>query len=180
MSNAETQDAKFGDARSSRGFLKKRLATILCAGLFGIVLSSIGIAQTPGYGEGPDKWAPYESGRYFDHLQKIVSTYRFSGWKIAYLHFDDNGLLVGDVDLFRISRGAECSGDGDCYFVLFSSEMPEAPLVTACQFRRGQTAHLFNPDGSKFWGFEFECKDTLLQVKVAPTHFFPISILKTQ
>jgi hypothetical protein len=172
-------DAASENVKSGRGFLKKRLAAILCAGLVGIALSSAGFAQTPGYGERPDKWASYESGRYFDHLQKIVSTYRFSDWKIAHLHFGANDAELGDVDLFRISRGPQCHKD-DCCFVLFSSGMPEAPLITGCQFRWGQTAHFYNPDRSGFWAFEFECEDTLLRVKVTPTHFFPVSILKTQ
>jgi hypothetical protein len=172
MSNTET--------KSGRGPLKKWLVTALWAGLLGIVFASVGVAQTPGYGQRPDNWASYEGGRYFDHLQKIVSTYRFSGWKIDYLHFDVNDPMVGTVELFRISRGPECGGNDDCYFVLFSSEMPNAPFITACRFGWGQTDHFYNPDRSHFWGFQFECKDTLLQVKVTPTHFFPISILKTQ
>jgi hypothetical protein len=178
MSDVETEDVKSG--LKKHGVLNKRLVTALYAGLFASALSSVGVAQTPGYGQQPDKWVPYESGQYLDRLQKIASTYELTGWKIAYLHFDANGLPVGDVDLFRISRSPQCAGKDDCYFVLFSSERREAPLITACQFKWGQTAHFFNPDGSNFWGFEFECKDTLLQVKVTPTHFFPISILKTQ
>ncbi len=164
--------------RSGRGSLRKLLRTILCTGLLANVMSSVAVAQVPGYGQQPDRWASYESGRYFDSLKRIVDTYQLSGWKIAYLHFDANDPSVGYVDLFRASRGPECSGNDDCYFVLFSSKMPE-PLITACQYRWGQTAHFYNPDRSHFWGFEFECKETLLQVKVTPTHFFPISILKT-
>ncbi len=178
LSDVETEDVKSG--LKKHGVLKKRFVTPLYAGLFASALSSVGVAQTPGYGQQPDKWVPYESGQYLDRLQKIVSTYELTGWKIAYLHFDAKNPSVGDVELFRISRGGECGNNDDCYFVLFSSEMPDAPLVTECQFMWGQTAHFYNPDRSNFWGFQFECKDTFLQVKVTPTHFFPISILKTR
>jgi hypothetical protein len=72
------------DVRASLGLLKNVLTTAFCACLFGIVFLSAGVAQAPGYGHGPDQWAPYGGGRYFDQLQKIVQTYRFSSGKVAY------------------------------------------------------------------------------------------------
>lgn len=165
--------------------LRVKLGRLVAAASLGWMLAVVsagsGLCQVPDYGyeRDQDQWAPYESGRYFDHLQKIVTTYRFSGWKISYLHFEVNGIAIGAVDLFRISEGQGCR-EGSCYFVLFSSEMPNAPLITECQFKSGGYAHFFNPDGSNFWGFEFSCKETLLQVKVTSTHFFPISVRKTE
>lgn len=163
---------------ANRSILRRLRATTLAVSLFGALLTTSGIAQTPGYGVEPDRWAPYESGRYFDHLQKVLRTYQLSGWKIDYLHFQVTEFPVGPVDLFRISHGRECRDQDDCYFVLFSSDMPEAPLVTACQFEWGGYAHFFNPDRSNLWGFQFACKDTALQVKVTPTHFSAMSIPK--
>jgi hypothetical protein len=162
--------------RASRSLLKKLLATVFCACLLGTVFSGAGVCQAPGYGEEPDQWAPYESGQYFGQLQKIVSTYRFPDRKISYLHFELTNVGVGPVELFRIpvGRSRDCS-ENDCYFfVLVASDHSDAPLVTPCQFKQAALTHLFTPDGSRFFGFEFSCPDTLLQVKVTPTHFMAI------
>jgi hypothetical protein len=166
------------DAKANRSLLKNMLAAVLCAGLFGFVSLGPGVCQTPGYGEKPDQWAPYESGQYFDHLRKIISTYRFSDSKISYLHFEESYANVGPVELFRISRGPDCS-ENNCYFVLFASDLGDAPLITECQFNRVGISHFFNPDRSHFWGFEFFCKDTLLHVQVTRTQFWATSVLKT-
>jgi hypothetical protein len=92
--------------KASRRFLKSFLATTFCACLLGIVFLDAGICQTPGYGDKPDQWAPYERGKYFEQLQKIVDTYRFDGSKITYLHFEETDIGVGPVDysVFPTSR----------------------------------------------------------------------------
>src|SRR6266705_1515190 len=102
--------------------LKNILAAALCAGL--LAFSGAGICQTPGYGEKPDQWAPYESGQYFGRLQKISKIYRFDGSKITYLHFEETDVGVGPVELFRIpvGRSPNCN-ENDCYFfVLVASD----------------------------------------------------------
>ena len=167
--------------KASRRFLKSFLATTFCACLLGIVFLDAGICQTPGYGDKPDQWAPYERGKYFEQLQKIVDTYRFDGSKITYLHFEETDIGVGPVELFRIpyKQSRNCN-EKDCYFfVLVASGYSDAPLVTPCQFRRAATAHLFNPDDSRLWGFEFSCPETLLQVMVTPKHFMATPVEKT-
>lgn len=153
--------------------LKKLMATALVVCLFGVLSLGTGICQAPSYAEEPGPWVPYTSGRYFGQLQKIVDTYRFSDRKIDYLHFELSDTGVGPVDLFRIPvrRSADCSLS-DCYFfVLIASDHSGAPLVTPCQFRGAGLTHLFNPDGSRFYGFEFFCERSVLQVKVTPNHF---------
>jgi hypothetical protein len=135
------------------------------------------VGQMPGYGDKPDQWAPYESGKYFERLQKIISTYRFANSKVTYLRFEENGVGVGPVELFRISLAPDCS-EGNCYFVLFASDL-ETPLVTPCIFWRAKLVHLFSPDGSRFFGFEFSCSDAVLQVKVTPTHLMAIPVPRT-
>jgi hypothetical protein len=167
--------------RTSRNFLKGILATAFCAGLFGILFLGAGVCQTPGYGKKPDQWAPYESGQYFDRLRKIISTLHFSDRNIAFLHFEDTRAGVGPVELFRIpvGRSRDCR-ENECYFfVLIASDHRDAPLVTPCQFKQAALSHLFNPDGSRFFGFEFSCAEALLQVKVSPTHFMAIPVEKT-
>ena len=70
-----------------------------------------------------------------------------------------------------MSQSADCSSD-DCYFfVLIASDYSVAPLVTPCQFRQAGLTHLYNPDGSTFYGFEFLCEGSVLQVKVTSDHF---------
>ncbi len=93
------------DAKTTPSFLNRIIAAAFLAGLFAIVFSAEGICQTPGYGGGPDQWAPYESGRYFEELQKIKHTYQLSDSKIAYLHFELKDVGVGPVELFRIPVG---------------------------------------------------------------------------
>jgi hypothetical protein len=170
------------DVKTSRRHLKNFLATALCGCLLGIAFLDAGICQTPGYGDKPDQWAPYESGPYFEQLQKIVQTYRFDGSKIAYLHFELTRVGVGPVELFRIpyKRSRDCNEE-DCYFfVLVASDYSDAPLVTPCQFKQAALTHLFTPDGSRFFGFEFSCPEALLQVKVTPRHFMAIPVEKTR
>jgi len=172
------------DSKQTAGriFLKKILATPFLVGLLGIASLGTGICQTPGYGEKPDQWAPYQSGQYFEQLQKIVKTYRFDDSKITYLHFELADVGVRPVELFRIpvSRTRDCS-ENDCYFfALVASDHSDAPLLTPCQFKQAALTHLFNPDGSRFFGFEFSCEEALLQVKVTPTHFMMIPLKKTQ
>jgi hypothetical protein len=167
--------------KANRRLLKKILATAFCACLLGVVFLGAGICQTPGYGDKPDQWAPYESGPYSEQLQKIVKTYLFDGdSKITYLHFEETAAGVGSVELFRIpdKQSRDCN-EKDCYFfVLVASDYSNAPLVTPCQFKRVGISHFFNPDRSHFWGFEFSCSETLLQVKVTPSHFMAIPIEK--
>jgi len=62
--------------------------------------------------------------------------------------------------------------------VLLAADLTE-PLLTPCQFTRAELSHLFNPDRSRFFGFEFACADAVLRVKVTPTHFMAIPIQKT-
>ena len=169
------------DVKAIRRFLKNFLATAFCACLLGIVFLSAGICQTPGYGDRPDQWAPYASGPYFERLQRIVETYRLDASEFAHLHFEITGVGVGPVELFRIpeSRSRDCN-ESQCYFfVLVASDYSNAPLVTPCQFKRAALTHLYNPDRSRFFGFEFSCSETLLQVKVTPTHFMAIPVEKT-
>jgi hypothetical protein len=161
-------------------FLKGVIATALCVCLLGVVFSGSGICQTPGYGRTVDDWAPYESGQYLDRLQKIAGTYQFSG-KITYHRFELSDVGIGPVDLFRIParQSAHCSGD-DCYFfVLIASDYSGAPLVTPCQFKQAVLTHLFNPDSSRTFLFEFTCADALLQVGVTPTSFMAVPVQKT-
>jgi hypothetical protein len=164
--------------KARRGPLKNLLAMAFGACLLGIASLGAGVCQTPGYGDKPDQWAPYESGQYADYLQKIIRTYRFSDGKIAHLHFEEDAAGVGPVELFRISSGLECN-ESNCYFVLFASDVGDAPLITECQFKQAGITHFFNPDRSHFWGFEFSCKDTLLHVQVTKAQFWATSILKT-
>ena len=100
------------------GSLRSFIATALFAVLLGIVFSGVGVCQTPGYGEEPDKWALYESGQYFDRLERIVSTYQFPESKITYLHFELKDAGIGPVELFRIParQSADCR-EHDCYFL---------------------------------------------------------------
>ena len=167
--------------KASCGFLKKILATAFLVGLLGVASLGAGICQTPGYKDKPDEWAPYESGQYFEQLQTIVKTYDFDGSKITYLHFEQTGVGIRPVELFRIpvARTQDCS-EKDCYFfVLVAFDHRDAPLMTPCQFKQAALSHLFNPDRSRFFGFEFSCEDALLQVKVTPTHFMAIPVKKT-
>lgn len=167
--------------KTIRGLLKKILTIVVFACLIGIVFPGQGICQNPADGDKPDQWAPYESGQYFEQLQKIASIYQFHDSRIAYLHFESSDTGVGPVELFRIpaGRGPECN-ERDCYFfVLVAFDHSNAPFVTPCQFTQAALSHLFNPDSSRFYGFEFSCQDTLLRVKVTPSHFMAFSIKKT-
>jgi hypothetical protein len=126
-----------------------------CGCLLAIASLGAGVCQTPGCGDKPDQWAPYERGEYSDQLQKIVSTYQFADRKITYLHFELRDVGVGPVELFRIPdrQSADCN-ERDCYFfVLIASDYSDAPLVTACQFKQAALTHLFTLDGSRFFGF---------------------------
>jgi hypothetical protein len=166
--------------KTGRSVLKKILAATFLVGLLGIVFCDAGICQTSGYGEKPDEWAPYKSGQYFEQLQEIVKTYSFDPTKITYLHFEQTGVGIGPVELFRFptAGGQDCS-ENDCYFfALVASDHSGTPLLTSCQFKLAALSHLFNPDGSRFFGFEFSCDDSLLRVKVTPTHFMAISAKK--
>jgi hypothetical protein len=167
--------------KASRRLLKNFLATLFLACLLATVFPNAGVGQTPGYGNKPDQWAPYESGPYSEQLQNIVKTYHFDDGKIAHLHFEEADIGVGPVELFRIpyKQSRNCN-EKDCYFfVLVASDYSDAPLVTPCQFRRAATALFFNPDGSRLWGFEFSCSEMLLQVTVTPKHFMAIPLEKT-
>ena len=167
--------------KASNVSLKNFLTTTFCGCLLGIAFLGASMCQTPGYGEKSDQWAPYERGPYSEQLQKIVQTYRFDRSNLTYLHFEETNTGVGPVELFRISyeQSQNCN-EKDCYFfVLIASDYSNAPLMTPCQFKRAATAHFFSPDGSRFWGFEFSCSETLLQVKVTPTHFMAIPVEKT-
>jgi hypothetical protein len=167
-------------AKTRLSFLGKILVTAFSAGLLAIVFSAVGICQTPGYGDKPDQWAPYESGQYFEQLQRIMSTYQASDTKIAYLHFEFPDVGIGPVELFRIPlpRRWDCT-ENDCdLFVLVASDHSDAPILTFCQFKQAALTHLFNPDGSNFFGFEFSCPETLLQVKVTSTHFMAMPLEK--
>jgi hypothetical protein len=168
------------DAKTSRRHFRNFLATALCVCLLGIAFLGAGVCQTPGYGDKPDQWALYERGPYFEQLQKILRTYRFDGSNITYLHFEES-LGVGPVELFRIpvDRDRDCNEDQCYFFILIASDYSNTPLVTLCQFKRADISHFFNPDRSHFWGFEFSCSETLLQVKVTPTHFMAMSVEKT-
>jgi hypothetical protein len=84
---------------------------------------------------------------------------------------------VGPVEPFRIPIGRECSESNCYFFVLLASDLA-VPLVIPCQFKQAALLHLFNPDSSRFFGFEFSDTDDLLQVKVAPTHLMAIPIKK--
>jgi hypothetical protein len=160
-------------AKPTRRRLKKFMALAFLVYLFGVLSLGSAVCQTPGYGAKPDQWAPYATGRYFDHLRKIASAYRISDSKIAYLHFELSETGVGPVDLFRIPDRPNSSCDeSDCYlFVLFASDYSGTPLVTPCKFKEAGLTHLFNPDGSRFYGFEFLCEGSVLQVKVTSNHF---------
>lgn len=105
---------------------------------------------------------------------KILGVYEFSDRKISYLHFEIKDVGVGPVELFRIPAGKSCSENNCDFFVLVAYDHSDAPLVTPCQFKQAALTHLFNPDGSRFLLFEFACPETLLQVKVTPTHFMAI------
>ena len=155
--------------------LKRLLAIGLMAGLLGIACPADGIGQTPGYGYQPDQWASYESGPYLARLQKTMQTYGLSGDRIEHLHFDENTIGPGSVELFRLSRGSEC-GEGNCFFVLFATNLGDTPLVTPCQFKDAGIAHFFNPDRTHFWGFEFSCGDLLQQVKVSTDDFMVMTV----
>jgi hypothetical protein len=177
----ETPMSNSKDSKSLRSLLKDILATTFFVCLLEMAFLGAGICQTPGYGEKPDQWAPYESGKYFDRLQEILGIYNISGSKIAYLHYELNDVRVGPVELFRIpmSRSLDC-GEKVCYFfILIASDHSDSPLLTPCQFKLAALTHLFNPDGSRFFDFEFSCADTVLQVKVTPTHFMAIPVKKT-
>lgn len=152
-------------------FLKGVIATWLC--LLGVAFSGSGVCQTPGYGRTVDDWAPYESGQHLYRLQKIAGTYQFSG-KITYHRFELSDVGIGPVDLFRIParQNADCSD-------LFASDYDDAPLVTPCQFKQAVLTHLFKPDRSRMFLFEFSCADALLQVAVTPTNFMAIPVQKT-
>jgi hypothetical protein len=114
----------------------------------------------------------YTGGRYFDQLQKIISAYRISENKISHAHFELSDTGVGPVELFRIpDQSADCSSKPCDFFVLIAADYSVAPLVIPCQFGGAGLAHLFNPDGSRFYGFEFSCEGGLLQVKVTSDHF---------
>jgi hypothetical protein len=129
---------------------------LACSGLY---FSAQAFVRHPGYDDKPDQWAPYESGQYFDQLHKIAQTYQLSGSKISYLHFELTGAGIGPIELFRIPkrRSADCS-ENDCYyFVLIASDHSDAPLFDPCRFKQAALTHLFNPDRSKFFGFEFSC-----------------------
>ena len=152
-------------AKPTRSLLKEFMATVFLVCLLGVLSLGSGVCQPFDYEGEPKRWAPYRSGRYFDQLQKIANAYRFSDSKISYAHFELSNTGVGPVDLFRIpvSQSADCSSD-DCYFfVLIASDYSVAPLVTPCQFRQAGLTHLYNPDGSTFYGFEFLCEGSVLR-----------------
>ena len=166
--------------KSKRGVLKSIMATAFCIVLLGIVFSGAAICQTSPYAWKPGPWEPYKSGKYFGQLQKIAGTYRFSDSSITFVHFELSDVGVGPVDLFRIpvDRNRHCSG-ADCYFfVLVASDHSSAPFLTSCQFTQAVLTHLFNPDDTRFFAFEFSCEDALLEVKVTPSHFMAYSTKK--
>lgn len=154
-------------------------AIILVIGLIGAGCPDQSYGQTPGYGQRPDNWAPYKGGPYLEQLQEILKKYHVSGGTIAYLHYEGMPESINSVDLFRISTAEECS-ERTCYFVIFAADFPKIPLMTECQFLQAGLAHLFNPDGSKFFGFEFSCKESLLHVQVSKTQFWVSSQKKNQ
>jgi len=156
-------------------FLKRLLVPALMAGLLGMACPADGVGQTPGYGYQPDQWATYERGPYLERLQKTMKTYGLSGDKIEHLHFDENTVGPGPVELFRLSRGTEC-GEGNCYFVLFAPSLGDTPLITGCQFKFGGITHFFNYDRTHYWAFEFSCGDLLQQVKVSTADFMVMTV----
>jgi hypothetical protein len=72
--------------KARRGPLKNLLAMAFGACLLGIASLGAGVCQTPGYGDKPDQWAPYQSGQYFEQLQKILSIHAVADSRIFYLH----------------------------------------------------------------------------------------------
>ena len=171
-----------GQIKSRRGgFLKNILATAFCIVLLGISFSGAGTCQTISpYAEEPGPWKPYKSGKYFDQLRNIASTYMFSDSNFTFVRFELSDAGIGPVDLFRIpvDRNRHCSG-ADCYFfVLVASDHSSAPFLTSCQFTQTVLTHLYNPDRTKFFAFEFSCEDALLEVKVTPSHFMAYSTKK--
>jgi hypothetical protein len=159
--------------------LRSSYAVALFISLIGAGCPDQSHGQTPGYGQRPDDWAPYISGPYLEKLRDVLKTYRLAGDTIAYLHYEGIPQSINSVDLFRVSPGQEC-GEKACYFVLVASDFPEVPLITECKFQQAGLAHFFNPDGSKFFGFEFSCQESLLHVQVSKTKFWVSSQKKSQ
>jgi hypothetical protein len=157
-------------------FLRRIMRRVFCAGMLVIAFSGVGICQVPGYGEKPDQWAPYEQGKYFEQLRRLANTYRLPEGKISYLHFELKDGGVGPVEVFRVpmARNEDCH-ESDCFlFSLVAFDHDETPLVTTCQFKRARLVDLYTPDDLDFFGFEFSCLDTVLQVHVTPTHFMTV------
>jgi hypothetical protein len=159
--------------------LKIYSVVALAAVLIAAGYSSQSYGQAPGYVKGPDNWAPYTKGPYLEQLQNILKSHRLSGATISYLHYEGIPDSINGVNLFRVSKGQECS-ENTCYFVIVAEDFPKTPLMTECRFIRAGLAHLFNPDGSKFFGFEFSCKESLLHVQVSRTQFWVSSQKKDQ
>jgi hypothetical protein len=106
------------EVKAIRGLLKNFLATAFCACLLGIVFLSAGICQTPGYGDKPDQWAPYDSGPYFERLQRIVETYRLDASEFAHLHFEITGEGSGPLSCFAFPKaGAEIATKANVIFL---------------------------------------------------------------
>ena len=117
-------------------FLGKLLTIWILVSLLGIVFPDTGVGQTPGYGEKPDQWAPYDSGRYLDRLQKIKETYRLLESKISYLHFEEaDSPAQGRPVLQR-------RADRDLEFVLRVGIEEERPVADA-----EEEVLVLDPDG---------------------------------
>jgi hypothetical protein len=113
---------------------------------------------------------PTEGTTYLAHVKSIFEkTYKISSPRILQQHFSGSG-LIGDVELFQISRDEKCAPRG-CFYALFSHDIGEIPVLTDCNFERVFFAHNHHPDGSKFFAFEFSCGSTFTYVQVSKDHF---------
>ena len=117
------------------------------------------------------EWRQPTEGAYLARVKTIFEkTYKISSPRILQQHFSGGG-LIGDVELFQISRSETCAARG-CYYALFSHDIGEMPFLTDCNLERYFFAHNHHPDGTKFFAFEFSCGSTFTYVQVSRDHFW--------
>jgi hypothetical protein len=162
------------------GFLK-RWTIIKCAAFLLLVSTAFttvigGLAQ-PAQGQMPLSWEDYRGGEFIDRLNDIFRHYGIIFRHVARMHYSGPKGALGDVDLFRVSERDTCD-QMPCYYVLFSADLGEIPIITACPFERSTLEQNHHPDGSLFYAFQFSCERSVMQVQISHDHFFVTSVAR--
>ena len=152
---------------------KKRLLGWMCRSLqcAALCISFSLFCNAAGAGE-QGVWQDQSSEADTAKVVRLLKTYGVVPIRVSAMRFSGLREAIGDVILFRASNVPDCVQQHSCWYVLLSSDSPDAPIVTTCEFQRGSLAHHFHEDRSNFFVFDFSCSGAPMQIQLSKGHFF--------